>query len=337
MPKAPEHDAPVAAVPSSGVIEIRGTPVWSQEIHGVGGHNPLIDPQGRAVYVSDGWGNRPVPALRFRRLDIETGAETARWPCGSAVRCMVTLDGGDLLVATDQRLAQLDPLTLVERARWNRSVKHATTMAVHRGVAVAGNPMMPMITLVDLRSGDVRRKRHGPVIKIFSRRDDVPVLLGTARGGLMALDVISGTVRSLRACPPAMTAVLAADEQAVWLIAGIRVHVTEREGGVSVRPGDAATAVEWHPLGDGEPRIVEVPLPVRTIDAARGVLWLTPGAVAKPPQSVVIGDGSAPWQVWHAPERESIEAVAPAHHLALTTIRKPDAERTVLSCYRLGA
>jgi len=321
---------------TSGMSEIRGTPVWSREIHGVGGHNPMFDPHGRAVYFSDGWGNRPVPALRFRRLDIETGAETARWPCGSAVRCMVELDGGDVLVATDQRLAQLDPLTLVERARWNRSVRHATTMAVDRGVAVAGNPVAPMITLVDLRTGDVRRKRHGPVISILGRRDDAPVLVGAARGGIATVDVVNGTIRSLRSSPLAMGAVLAADEQAVWLIAGIRVQVTEREGGVSLRPGDAVSSVEWHPLRDGEPRVIEVPLPIRTIDTASGALWLTPGVVARPPQYVVIGDGSAAWQVWHAPEHESIEAVAPALDLALTTTRKPGAERTILSCYRLG-
>jgi hypothetical protein len=153
----------------------------------------------------------------------------------------------------------------------------------------------------------------------------------------MAVDVVSGTVRSLRSSPLAMSAVLEADEQAVWLVAGIRVRAIEHDGGVSLRPGDAVTEVQWHPLRDGEPRIVEVPLPVRTIDTAADTLWLTPGVVARPPQYIVIGDASAPWQVWHAPERESIEVVAPALDLALTTTRKPGAERTIISCYRLGA
>jgi hypothetical protein len=99
-------------------------------------------------------------------------------------------------------------------------------------------------------------------------------------------------------------------------------------------PGASEHEVQWHPLRHGEPRIVEVPLPVRTIDTAADTLWLTPGVVARPPQYVVIGDASAPWQVWHAPERESIEVVAPALDLALTTTRKPGAERTILSCYR---
>jgi len=61
-------------VPS--IVEIDGTPVWEREIHGLGGHNPLFDPAATALYVSDGWGNRPAPALRFRRFDLATGTET---------------------------------------------------------------------------------------------------------------------------------------------------------------------------------------------------------------------------------------------------------------------
>ena len=46
-------------------IEVGGTPVWTQPVHGLGGHNPLFDPAGTALYVSDGWGNRPVPGASF--------------------------------------------------------------------------------------------------------------------------------------------------------------------------------------------------------------------------------------------------------------------------------
>jgi hypothetical protein len=319
------------------MTEISGTHLWSQEIHGVGGHNPLFGPAGAALYFSDGWGNRPVPALRFRRLDIETGAETARWPCGSPVRCLVALDGGDLLVATDQRLAQLDPLTLAERARWNRSVRHATTMAVHRGVVVAGNPVASTITLVDLDDGAVRRKRHGPVLAILGRADADPVLVGGSAGGMATIDPTSGTVRRLRPSAPAMAAAIDPDQRGIWLIAGVRVHVTHHARGASMRPGEAVTRMGWHPIGDGPTRDLDVPLPVRTIAVGPRAVWLTPGVVAGPPQYVMIGDGEVDWQLWRAPERESIEAVAPALDLALTTTRKPGAERTLLSCYRLGA
>ena len=327
----------MAAVPSPGLTEIRGTHVWSREIHGVGGHNPLFDPRGRAVYVSDGWGNRPVPALRFRRLDIETGAETARWPCGSSVRCLVALDGGDLLVATDQRLGQLDPLTLVERARWSRSVRHATTMAVHRGVAVAGNPLLPTIALVDLETGTVRRKRSGPVLAILGRASADPVVVDGSSGGIATIDPTSGEIRRLRPAAPAMAAAIDTDQQGVWLIAGVRVHVTHHDGGASMRPGDAVTRITWHPLGDGVSSDLDVPLAVRTVAVGGRSVWLTPGVVAGSRPYVLIGDGTADWQVWRAPERESVEAVAPALGLALTTARKPGAERTTLSCYRLGA
>jgi hypothetical protein len=169
------------------LIEIGGTSVWMQEVHGLGGHHPLFDPAGAALYFSDGWGNRPVPALRFRRLDVTTGAETAKWPCGSAVRCLVALDGGDMLVATDQRLVRLAALTLTERARWNRSVRHATTMAVQRGVAVAGNPVMPTIGLVDLVTGAVRRKRLDPSLRTSGPVTAIRCLLGGHQAGLRQL------------------------------------------------------------------------------------------------------------------------------------------------------
>jgi len=252
------------------------------------------------------------------------------------VRCIVTLDDGDLLVATDQRLARLDPVTLAERARWNRSVRHATTMAVREGVVVAGNPVLPTITLVDLTSGGVRRKRHGPVVAILGRRDGDPVLVGASSGGLVAIEPDTAKARTLAPAPPAMAAALAEDGQGVWLVAGIGVHVTEREGRASVRPGEAVTRVEWHKLGDGTPRTVDVPLPVRTIAVSPGSLWLTPGPVSGSAQYVVIGSASGPWRVWRAPDRELVEAVAPALGLVVTTARRPGIEQTAITCHRLA-
>lgn len=317
------------------LIDTGGTSIWTQEVHGVGGHNPLFDPAGAALYVSDGWGNRPVPALRFRRLDVTTGVETAKWPCGSSVRCLVALDGGDILVATDQRLVRLAALTLTERARWNRSVRHATTMAVRGGVAVAGNPVTPTIGLVDLVTGAVRRKRHGPVIAILQRHDGDPVLVGGSSGGLAAIDPATGTIRKLRSAPPAMAAALAEDRQGVWLVAGIRVIRTERPGGVSLRPGDAVTRVEWHPFGDGQPRVVEVPLPVRTIAVGHGSIWLTPAHVPGSSQYLLIGEARGGWRIWRPPDREAIEAVAPTLGLVVTTVRAQAAERIVFTCHRI--
>ncbi len=326
----------MADVDRPALIEIQGTPVWTQDVHGVAGHKPLFDPAGTALFVSDGWGNRPVPALRFRRLHLATGTETAKWPCGSGVRCMVALDGGDLLVATDQRLARLDAVTLDERARWNRSVRHATTMAVRDGVAVAGHPLLPTIALVDLATGAVRRKRHGPIIEILGRREGDPVLVGGSKGGLAVIDPATGTSRPIGSAPSAMAAVLAEDGQGVWLIAGIRVHVTERGGGASMRPGDAVTRVEWHPLGDGQPRTVDVPLPARTIAVGAGSMWLTPAPISGSSQYLVIGGPEGGWRVWRPPAGEAIEAVSPALGLAVTTARRPGTERTAVTCHRIA-
>jgi len=209
---------------------VGATLLWEREVHGTGGQHPMFEPAGSALYFSDGWGRRPAPALRFRRLDIRDGTETARWPCGSAVRCLVRLDDGDLLVATDQRLVRLDAETLAERARWDPSVKHATTLAVHRGVAIAGNPVLPTVTVIDLETGRVRRKRYGPVVEILGRRDEPPLLVA-ASGGIATVDQANATTTVLRPTPPAMSAALSDDERGVWLIAGIRVEVTEHDAG----------------------------------------------------------------------------------------------------------
>src|SRR6476469_8491247 len=73
---APVGEAPAPArteLDRPTLAEVGGTPIWTQEVHGLGGNNPLFAPAGAALFVSDGWGNRPAPALRFRRLDLSTG------------------------------------------------------------------------------------------------------------------------------------------------------------------------------------------------------------------------------------------------------------------------
>lgn len=306
-------------------------------MRGSGGHNPFFDATGTALYVSDGWGRGPVPALRFRRFDPLTGAEAAKWPCGSAVRCTAPLDGGDLLVATDQRLARLNPLTLVEQARWNRSVKHATTLAVSGSVAVAANWLMPTITLVDLTTGTVHRKRHGEMTGVLARPGGDPLLVGGPGGGICAIEPRTGAIRRLRAAPPAITMAASSDGLGVWLVVGIRVVVTKRPDGASVRPGEATTRLEWHPLGQGDTRVVEVPLPVRTIVVSGDALWLTPGPVDGEPQYVVIGSVSGgAWHVWEAPERQFVDAVEPATGLVLTSARGDQSSDRSFFCHRVS-
>jgi hypothetical protein len=132
-----------------------------------------------------------------------------------------------------------------------------------------------------------------------------------------------------------MAAAMAADAQGVWLIPGVRRTATRRPGGVSVRPGHAATRIEWHPLGDGEPRVVALPLPVRTIAVGADAIWLTPGAVPGSEQYVLIqAVPGGSWRVWRAPEGEIVEAVAPDRGLVVTRARAPGSERSILTCHR---
>ena len=321
-------------MPSSTLIELSATLLWEREVHGTAGQYPMFDAVGTGLYYSDGWGRRPAPSLRFRRLSALTGIETARWPCGSAVRCFVRL-GDDLLVATDQRLVRLDAETLAERARWDGSVRHATTLAIHEGVVVAGNPVTPTITFVNLDGGRVRRKRGGPVVSILGRRAGPPIVANVA-GGLAIADTDTGTIRPLHQTPPSMAAALAEDERGCWLIRGTRVRTTEHDGGVSIRPGDPGTTVEWYPLGEGAVRSLPVPAPVRTIDVAGDTLWLTPAAIPGSEQYVVIEAATGDvWQIWHPPEQAHVEAVAPSLDLVLTTTRRPGTETTVLGCHRI--
>jgi hypothetical protein len=103
-----------------------------------------------------------------------------------------------------------------------------------------------------------------------------------------------------------------------------------------MRPGDAVTRVEWHPLGEGEPRTVDVPLPVRTIAVGAGSLWLTPAPISGTAQYLVIGGTHAEWRVWRPPAGEAIEAVSPALGLVVTTVRRPGIERTAFTCHRVA-
>lgn len=323
--------------PSGAVSMARGSLLWTINVRGAAGQNPFFAELGASLYASDGWGRAPAPTLRFRRFDALTGEEHARWPCGSAVRCATVVDGGDLLVATDQRLAQLDATTLVERRRWNRSVKYANTIAVAGSTAVAANWRLPTVTLVDLETGLVRRKRHGEMTAVVARPRDDPLLVGGTSGGIAAIDPASGAIRRLRAAPPALDVALTPDAEALWLTTGIRVVITERPDGASLRPGDATTRLERHPLGEGEATVIDVPLPVRTVACGVDGLWLTPGPVLGSEQFVIIrpNEPSDGWRLWRAAVEEVVAAVSPAARLVLTSARSPDDLTTTFRCHRL--
>lgn len=322
--------------PKGNVLAANGSLLWTIEVRGAAGQNPFFDDSGASLYSTDGWGKAPAPTLRFRRFDAGTGQEEARWPCGSTVRCATPVGDGDLLVATDQRLARLDGRTLVERQRWDRSVKHANTIAVAGSVAVAANWRLPTITIVDLETGAVRRKRHGEMTSVVARPGGDPLLVGGTTGGIAEIDGLTGTIHPLRPAPAALDTALSADGHSLWLTTGIRVVVTERPHGASLRPGDATSRLESHPLGGGEPTAIEVPLPVRTVATATDSLWLTPGPIQGADQFLLIrptdGDDS---HLWRPPYGQVVAAVAPRAGLALTSRRSSGDLKTTFACYRL--
>jgi hypothetical protein len=320
-----------------GMGETIGSILWERLVRGADGHNPFFDATGTALYMSDGWGKVAAPALRFRRLDAFTGTEMAAWPCGSAVRCSVPLDGGDLLVATDQRLVRLDSVTLAERARWDPSARHANTLAVSHSVVVAANWLLPTVTLVDMNAGTVRRRRTVRMTGILARPGDDPLLVGGSAGGIATIDPQTGKIRRIRAAPPAITMAMSSDGRGVWLVVGNRAQVATRQGGVSLWPGAATTRLEWHPLAGGEARVVEVPHPVRTIAVSGNALWLTPGPVVGSPQFVVCGDsGATEWRTWNAPDGQRVQAVAPGTGLVLTSAAGRTGFDRLFQCHQIA-
>jgi hypothetical protein len=321
---------------TGNVHAAEGSLLWTIRVRGAAGQNPFFDDSGASLYATDGWGNAPAPTLRFRRFDAATGQEEARWPCGSTVRCATPVGDADLLVATGQRLARLDGRSLIERQRWDRSVKYASTIAVSGSVAVAANWRLPTITIVDLETGAVRRKRHAEMTSIVACPGADPLLVGGATGGIAAIDPLTGTIHPLRPAPPALDAALSADHRALWLTTGIRVVVTERPDGASLRPGDATSGLESHPLGGGEPTAIAVPLPVRTVATSGDDLWLTPGPIRGTDQFVLVRTiDRDEWHLWRPPSGEVVAAVSPRAGLALTSRRNPDDLTTMFACYRL--
>jgi hypothetical protein len=321
------------------LVEAAGSLLWTIEIRGAGGQNPFFDAAGASLYATDGWGKAPAPTLRFRRFDALTGREEARWSCGSTVRCATPIGDGDLLVATDQRLARLDAATLAERQRWNRSVRHADTIAVSGSITVAANWRMPTVSLVDLATGVVRRKRHGGMTAVVPRPGADPLLVGGSTGGISVIHAASGVIRPVRPAPPALDVALSSDGRALWLTTGIRVVVTERADGASLRPGDATRRLERHPLDGGEPSVVEIPLPVRTVacDGDHDGLWLTPGPVSGAEPFVIARlHSAAAWRVWRAPAQEAVMAVAPRARLVVTARRGAGDLMTTFACHRLS-
>ncbi len=277
--------------------------------------------------------------MRFRRYDLATGAEIARWPCGTIVRCAAFVnEARELIVATDKRLARLDAATLVETGRWDRSAKYADSIAVVGNVAVVANWKGPTVALIDLESGEVRRRRHREMTLVLARGSS-PLLVDGGRGGVSEIDPRTGVIEQLLDTPPAFQAALSGGGTALWLTTGVRVLVTPRPHGLSLEPGAATFGLERHDLGgENAPLTVELPLPVRTIATSSGEIWLTPGPVSGEAQHVVTltdPPGSAA-RVWRPEPGELIAAVDPTAGLVLTSRGHDETLTSTISCFRLA-
>src|ERR1041384_5208486 len=107
------------------------TPLWSTTLpySQLGSMAPVYDPITNTILVSDGWGT-PYASIRLRKLDADTGQETASVRLHNVGRCVFFLDDKTLVTALDNRLVAFDRQTLTEVARWDRRIPRYTDFAV---------------------------------------------------------------------------------------------------------------------------------------------------------------------------------------------------------------
>jgi hypothetical protein len=125
--------------------DFAATELWTSLARGQG-HLAVIHSAVGSLYVSDGWGVS-YASLRFRRLDVLTGQETASFRSGTAVRCFaLSRDRNELIAATDSKLFRLDALALVERQRWDTRIpRYSNTMAIRGDLVVVANWRDPKV------------------------------------------------------------------------------------------------------------------------------------------------------------------------------------------------
>jgi hypothetical protein len=313
---------------------------WETALRGFGAHRPVVDLAVGSVYLSDGWGKGSYSAVHFRRLDLATGKEVAKVRLGNLVRCFAFCqDRRELIAATDSRLVRLDASTLARMGRWDdRIPRYANSMAVRGSSVLLANYLRPGIGIVDLSTGEVRRRRTSGMLTVLDGRTEP--LLVSGEGGVSCVDMAAVGVKQILDTPPIMTAALSADGDALWIIAGAPFYVNREPTGVSVGPCPPGSELTRYRLvGDTDPVLFELPLPARTMAVGRDEMWLSNGpAQAIEPQYVLTLPakvGTEPARIWRLPPGNELESLQPDAGLILTL--KPDMadSSAILRCFDL--
>ncbi len=313
---------------------------WQADLVGYAVHNPVIDPVGGSVYVTDGWGPASYLALKFRRLDLASGREVATVRLGNLVNCVSFGAGAaDLIAATDKKLYRLDRMTLGKLGQWDRKVPRYSKTMVARGDRVAlASVIRPTIGFVDLPTGEVSLRRGGSMTRLLD--DSSRPLAISGGGGVSRLDLPAATVSPLLETPPVRSGAISASGKDLWLTLGVPILVETLSHGARVGPAPLSNELRRYGLEEpGRLDTFEAPVAVQTVAAGPAALWLSNGP--RPPDerqyilAVPEPVGAEPARMWTAPERHIVISMAPSLGIALTLTLHSDAAPDRLTCFDL--
>lgn len=191
--------------------------LWTIALVGAGNQTYFGSRSANAIFVGDGDGVL-YANLRLRAYSLTDGREVSSVRTGTTVRCMTRFADGDLLVATDHRLHRLDPLTLVERQRWERGVpEFSDSIALQGTTCVVANWQGPSVSLVDLTTGRVRRRSWVALPRLVESPGR-PYLIASLDGEVSTIDVERGERTAAFRTTSARDAVIQGDR--LWIIDG---------------------------------------------------------------------------------------------------------------------
>ena len=322
--------------------EATAVPVWTAEVPGTESHGPRISPETSSLYFGDGMG-RFFSTIRFRRYDLGTGAELAKFKSYNSVRCTwFDQTRNNIVIALDNRIVRLDALSLEELGRWDRRIPaYPDSIDVCDEVAVVANWVKPSLGLVDLRNGRVRHRPTGPLPMVVGGYKK-PLLLERYDGGLRSVDTDTGELKLITETPPCHDGQMGKDGRSIWLTVGSPARVGKVAHDARMRPG--VREIARYALDGSEPEEYQLPVAVDRIDVGETQLWLRhgPGDSEREPGSargesylltVPLPVASGPARILRLPEPERIVAVHPDARLAL--IEVPDWTERKSSTFKL--
>lgn len=315
--------------PRSTSSQISATVRWTTRLRGHTAHGIALSPATQSVYSGDGWG-ATYSAMRIRRYDLATGQEVASFRAFNALRCSTLLEGQKAILAvSDSKLFELDTMTLEERQRWDRRIpRYGNTVAVVDRMVVLADWLNPRVGIVDLQTGQVRRRPAPAMTQIVSGRRDPLLVGGSKEGETWEISLPSARVHVLLRTPPALHAALAPDGDLLFILVGLRGKVTAN----SSAPGGPSSELRTYHLDGGAVDHYRLPTAVSTIACGTShVLFGGPDVVISSRLPLEIGGLSR----WASPHGHQVVAMDADTGLVLTLVQDVESGAADLTCWEL--